>query len=210
MAQKNYWSKLRVPYKTKNLSIAKKALRKVNKLARRVRPEQKIHDIGKTSIAPTIAGIVTSFIAIAQGDTEITRDGLQIRGFFFEFRWTLYKHGTPTSTAVRLLIVRDNRQVESTSPSVLDVLLSATPEAQYSRVNPKRFTILYNRLIMLNTNRPSTKGVITKKISFPIRYVGAANSTITRNGIYMIAESNAAAAEEPTFTYTFRLRFTDV
>ncbi len=198
-------------YTTKNLSIAKKALRKVNKLARRVQPEQKIHDILATGIAPTVAGLVNRLTLIAQGDTETTRDGLQVRAFFMEFRYLLIKHGTPTSTAVRIIIVRDNRQVESTAPSVLDVILAAQPHSQYSRVNPKRFTVLYNRLVMLNdVNRLSLTAVVTKKLSFPIRWVGNANTTITKNGIFLITNSNAAAAQEPSLNFTFRLRFTDV
>ncbi len=205
----NTWKGLIPP--RKHVNIAKKALRKVNKLARRVKPEQKIHDITATGIAPTIAGIVTSFVAIAQGDTETTRDGLSIRPFFLEFRYLLFKHATPTSTAVRILIVRDNRQVESTSPSVLDVMLQAQPHSAYSRVNPKRFTILYSKLIMLNdVNRLSIAQTVTKKLNFPMRYVGAANTTITRNGIFLVTMSNASAAQEPSLNFTMRLRFTDV
>ena len=210
MAQRKYWNKLRIPFRKKNLSIAKKALRKVNKLARRVKPEQKIHDITQTTIQPTVAGLVNSFVAIAQGDGVTSRDGLAIRAFFIELRYSIVKHGTPTSTQVRILIVRDNRQVESTSPSVLAVLLAATPGSQYSRVNPKRFTILYSKFFTLRTNRIAFATTVTKKLSFPIRYVGAANTTITRNGIFMITESDAAGGEEPIMKFTMRLRFTDV
>ncbi len=196
-------------FTTQKLSIAKKALRKVNKLARRIKPEMKIHDIALTTISPTAAGLVNDLSAIAQGITVITRVGLEIRPFFFEFRYSVFKHATPTTTLVRIIIVRDNRQVESTAPSVLDVINAAVPESPYTRVNPKRFTILYNKIILLRTNRIGTTHTVTKKISFPIVYVGAATTTITKNGIFLITESSATGGQEPSFRFTWRLRFSD-
>jgi len=190
--------------------IAKKALRKANKNQKILRTEQKMHDIASTVNIPTIAGLVVDLSAIAQGDSEITRDGLAIRPFFMEFRYQVVKHATPTSTNIRMIIVRDNRQVESTVPSVLDVILAATPNSQYSRVNPKRFTVLWNKFFVLRTNRIAATGVITRKLNFPIRYVGAASTTITQNGIFLITESDAAAGEEPAIRFTWRLRFSDV
>ncbi len=210
MAQKRFFNKLRIPFHKKNLSIAKKALRKVNKLARRVRPEQKIHDIGSSLLQPNIAGAVTHLSAIAQGDSETTRDGLQLRVFFMEFRFEALKDTVPTKTQIRLIIFRDNRQVESTIPSVLDVLLAAVPISQYSRVNPKRFTIFWSKIITLRTNRIAMSRTVTKKLNFPIRYVGAGSGTQTLNGLYLLSESNALATEEPNIRFTFRLRFTDV
>lgn len=202
--------RFRRKFNTKHLSIAKKALRKVNKLARRVKPEQKIHDVITTSIQPNIAGLTNNLVSIAQGDTVSTRDGLSIRAFFWELRYSIIKDATPTNTVVRIIIVKDNRQVESTVPSVLDIILSADPLSQFSRVNPKRFTILYNRLLVLRTNMIMTKAVVTRKISTEIRYVGAAVNTVTKNGLFLITLSSAAAGEEPTMRFTWRLRFTDV
>ncbi len=207
MAQRRRYKR---KFSKKNLSIAKKALRKVNKLARRVKPEPKIHDIVQTTIAPTVAGLVNSFVVIAQGAAVTQRVGILIRVFFIELRYSIVKHATPTSTQVRILICRDNRQVESTSPSVLAVLLAATPGSQYSRVNPKRFTILYSKFFTLRTNRIAFATTVTRKLSFNVGYVGAANSTITKNGIFMITESDASGGEEPTMKFTMRLRYTDV
>ncbi len=202
--------KYRKKYSASSFKLAKKALRKVSILASRLKPEAKIHDIAQTTLTPGAAGIVTSLVVIAQGNTVITRDGLAIRPFFHEFRYAVTKHATPTTTSVRIIICRDNRQVESSAPAMLDVILQAVPISQYSRVNPGRFKILYNKLIMLRTNRIAMNQIVTRKLNFPIRYVGAANTTITKNGIFLITQSNAAGGQEPTIIFTYRLRFTDV
>ncbi len=190
--------------------VAKKALRKVNQLRKVVYNERKMHDIGSTTIAPTIAGLVNHFTIIGQGDGDTVRDGLAIRAFFCEFRFTIVKHVTPTVTNCRFVIVRDNRQVESTAPSFLDVMLAADPKSQYSRVNPKRFTVLYNKLLTLRTNRIAASGTFTRKLNFPVNWVGASGASITKNGIFFLSNSDAAAAQEPTLKFTFRLHFTDV
>ncbi len=204
--ERKFFSVLR----TKNLSIAKKALRKVNKLARRVKPEPKFHDIGLTTLAPTIAGLITHLTAIAQGETETTRNGIQVRVFFMEFRWILVKDSVPATSTTRILIVRDNRQVESTSPTVIKILQAANPISPYTRINPKRFTVLYNKTITLDSTRISRRGQITRKLSFPLQYIGAASTSITKNGMYLLTESDNAATEEPSFRFTIRIRYSDV
>ncbi len=197
-------------FTTKHLSIAKKALRKVNKIARRFKPEQKIHDIGNTVIIPTIAGTVTNLVAISSGATEITRVGLVIRPFFFEFRYQALKHATPTNTNIRIVICRDNRQVDSTAPSYLDVMNAAVPNSPYSRVNPKRFTILYNHFFVLRTNRIALVKTVTRKMHGTIGYLGPGVGDITRDGIFLLTEADAGAGVEPAIRFTWRMRFTDV
>jgi len=203
-------SKRRRKFTKKHLSIAKKALRKVNKLARRIKPEPKMHDIGVLSIVPTIAGNVAGLVNIAQGITETTRVGLSIRVFFMEFRFSVVKHATPTNVRTRIIIFRDNRQIEAVTPSVLDVIHQANPLSPYTRINPKRFTILFNKLITLRTNRIAMSKVVTRKLSFEVAWVGALGANINRNGIYLLAESDAIAGQEAIVKYTWRLRYTDV
>ncbi len=197
-------------YKKSALAIAKRSLRKVNKLAKVVYNEQKMHDILSTSITPIIAGTVTHLSGIAQGNTVTTRDGLSIHAFFHEFRMTIFKHATPPVTNIRIAIIVDTRQEESVFPSFLDVFLQATPIAQWSRVNPKRFKVLFNKLFTLRTNRIALIYKQTKKLNLDIKWVGATIGSITKNGIYLLTETDAAAAQEPTMRFTYRLRYNDV
>ncbi len=197
-------------FNKKHLSLAKLALRRVQRLRKQLQPEPKFHDILATTLLPGAAGIMTNLCLIAGGNTVTTRIGNMIRPFFMEFRCTVTKDVTPTTSPIRMLIVRDNRQVESTIPSLLDILLQAVPMSPYSRVNPKRFTILWNKFFILRTNRIATTINITKKLNFPMQYIGAVNTDITRNGIFLLLQSSNVAGQLPTIVFTFRLRFTDV
>ncbi len=194
---------------SKNRLTVKKVNRKVNRLARRLKPEAKRFDFDVLALAPPVAGNVTRLAFIIQGIADNQRVGIVIKATFMEFRYTVLKHATPTTTEVRLIIVRDNRQVESVIPSVLDVLNTSIPISQYSRVNPKRFTILWNKIIVVRTNRIKMFGVKTRKLNFPLAWVGAAAADITKNGIFLIALSDQAA-NFPIVNFTWRLHFTDV
>ncbi len=209
---KKRFRKTAVPARFNKLSamlVAKKALRKVNKVQKAIRNEKKMHDLGVTVLVPIIAGVVSHLSAVFQGDTIITRDGNNIKAFFFELRYLVVKHATPTNTRFRISIVKDTRQVESVFPSYLDVMLSASPLSQYSRVNPGRFVVLYNKLVTLRTNFIAFTTTFTKKINIPISWVGASGADINKNGLYLLVESDAAAGQEPTFNFTWRLRFND-
>ncbi len=211
MSKKNYWNKWRGGKPSgKNLSIAKKALRKVTRLEKKVRPEVKRLDSGILVLTPAIAGLMNHMSAVAQGNTEQSRDGLKIQAIGFTLRFHITTHLTATITAVRIMVIRDNRQEESVIPSVLDVLLSADPFSQNSRVNPKRFSVLYDYTVSLN-NLART-GVVKhtfKKFQTPMQFIGAAGSTMTRNGIYILT-IGSVGANLPTVRLSFRLFFTDM
>ncbi len=212
MSSKKRFRKTVVPARFNKLSamlVAKKALRKVNKVQKAIRNEKKMKDTTITTLVPIIAGVVTHLTSVDQGDTIITRDGLNVKVFFFELRYHLIKHATPTSTRFRILIVRDTRQVESVFPSYLAVMLEVAPISAYSRVNPGRFMVLYNKVVTLRTNFIAFTTSFTKKVNIPVAWVGAGGPSITKNGLYMLIVSDATAGQEPTFKFTFRLRFND-
>ncbi len=192
--------------KSKNVSIAKKALRKVNKLERKVRPEVKIFDVDVNSIVPTIAGLLVHINPIPQGDGVETRDGLHAQCIGFKLNYQLL---ITANNSCRVMIVRDNRQVESTDPAVLDVILTAAPLAQKSRVNPKRFTVYYDMVHAMDPD--DTNRLVRRKFhkkQFPMQWIGALGTTQTRNGLYLI--TNSDVADSATLTFSFRMWFTDM
>ncbi len=129
--------------KLSSMLIAKKALRKVKRIERKV--EVKIFDFDVATQAPVIAGILTHMNAIPQGDGVEQRDGLGANMIGFQMNYKVIMNAASTNAVMRVLIVRDKRQVESTDPSVLDVLLAASVVSQRSRVNPKRFHVYYDK-----------------------------------------------------------------
>jgi len=50
----------------------------------------------------------------------------------------------------------------------------------------------------------------TKRITFPIRWIGAGAGDITKNGIFLLTESDAVGGQEPFMKFTWRFWFSDV
>ncbi len=197
-------------YTKKNLSVAKKALRKVNKLARDVRPALKIHDFDLLTLTPAVAGIVTHLNVIAQGVAKEQRIGLQCKGVFMSLRYSIQNDTSAPASITRLLLIQDLRQEDATAPLLLEVLLSANVMSPRSRVNPKRFKIYFDKTYNLTTTGKlvHTK-VFNKKINVKMSWLAAAGNTQNKNGIYLISMSDLAA-NLPTLNFTWRLWFTDV
>lgn len=195
--------------KKKKVSPGKKALKEVRKLKKLVRPEIKRDDLNLFILNPGLAGIVTNLTFIAQGNDEQTRSGIKINCLFFELRFSIRKHATPSDTLTRVLVVRDRRQEESVTPAVLDVLFSADPESTFTRVNAGRFQILYDTTIALDSAKQTmTYRTKRKKLNFVTGYIGAGAADITSNGIYMISISSENV-NTPTMRCEFHLKFTD-
>ncbi len=197
-------------YGSSSYSIAKKALSKVRKLEKK--QEVKFISMPLTTIAAVpIAGDVRSISSIAQGDLVSTRDGDKISPFFFSLRY----HWSGTAAAVdgvyRTIIFVDKRQVVSTIPTVAAVLEQTSPFSQYNGQNRGRFKILYDQ-VFTGTNdvalQQNFTGVISRKMSGNMMYTGAAATSWTQNGLFMINITNLAA-NQPAFLFTFRLYFND-
>ncbi len=197
-------------FTTKNLSIAKRALKKVNKLARRVRPEMKVFDVDLTTLSPTVALQVIHVNGIAQGDGIENRDGLQVTSTFLQMRYSFLINGSATSTICRLAVVRDNMQVESKDPIGLDVYLAADVRTQKTRLLPKRFTYLMDRTISMSINQRRTiTGKFNKRVNFPMRWVGSTATSQSKNGVYVLVWTDQGT-NLPSLSFTFRTWFTDM
>ncbi len=194
--------------KLSSLLVAKKALRKVKRLERKV--EVKIFDIDITTLSPTIVGLLSHLNGIPQGDGVEQRDGLSCNMIGFQFNYRVIQNAAASTTVVRVIIVRDNRQVESTNPSVLDVILAADVMAQHSRVNPKRFTFYYDKIhSMQDSGTQVIARRIFKKARFKMQFIGAAGTTQTKNGLYLILMSDLGG-NLPSLRFSFRIWFTDM
>ncbi len=195
-------------FTVKHLSIAKKALRRVKRLERKV--EVKTFDVVVHAVTPALAGLIEHVNVIAQGDTIQNRDGLSCNLIGFKLNYRITLNAAATAAEIRILIVRDNRQVESTNPSVLDVLLSADPISQRTRVNPKRFTIYYDKVHVLDdSSQRIVYRSVFRKAKFKQVWVGAAGTTHTKNGLYVISISDLSG-NLPSFKFSFRCWFVDM
>ncbi len=194
--------------KPSSMLVAKRALRKVKKLERKV--EVKILDSGIVTQTPAVAGILTHLNGIVQGDTEQQRDGLSCNMIGFKLNYRVQLNAASTLAIVRVIIVRDNRQVESTNPGVLAVILSANPMAQHSRINPKRFTFYYDKVHALDdSSQRNIYRTLFCKAKFKMQFIGATATSQTSNGLYLILISDQAG-NLPSVQFSFRAWFVDM
>ncbi len=191
-------------------SAGVQALRKVRKIERKT--EKKIFDIAVNTIASVpIAGIVTDLAAIVGGSGVSNRTGNRVAPFrlHMNLRWL----GKPTGQqdVYRTIIFRDNRQEVSTTPAVLDVLLSGNLLSQYNIAFRGRFKILYDETFT-QANDNIIQLSFFRRLSIPLTkrmgFGSNLSTSIVENGLYMISMSNLGAAT-PDVQWSSRLLFTD-
>lgn len=163
-----------------------------------------------TSIPNT--GFITNITALAQGDTTDQRTGNSILLRSLSYRYKIEINSSVTSnTAVLFMLVKDTQQLSDTSPSVTDILTSATPESLMNLTTAGRFKILKRQIILLS---PASGGSPAKEISGyrkiydHVRYNGTASSDIQKNGYYVIMLSSENT-NYPTVAGSMRIGYHD-
>lgn len=196
--------------KRTDASAGRLALSKVRKLERK--QEVKIHDIAVTTLANVSnAGLIRDLALIAQNNTTDSRDGDFIEPFLLSVRMNWAGDAAATTGVYRTIIFRDKQQEPTVTPTVLNVLQSTSPLAQYALVNRGRWKILYDRTFTGVNDaaiRQSWVQVLRLKLTLPMQFRGAATTDIQRNGLYMIVIFNNNA-NMPDVTFSTRLFFND-
>lgn len=165
------------------------------------------YDISNQLTFNTTPGVV-HLTGIAQGDTLATRTGNSILCKGVYLRLLFSKHASATFTQIRVVLVRDNQQISDTSPSYTDVFDASST---FGRVNPNtagRFSILYDKMIVLSSQRDFSQQVIYRKMLKHIKYNGTADTDIQKGGLYLMYLTNEAT-NVPSLTYTSRVYYHD-
>lgn len=213
--------KRKANYKKKNTGIAKKALRKVNILAKKLKPEVKYVDIKSSPEDYGMNGIVyniTKFVAPGVGQKQ--RIGRQIRLLRLTGTMQLELATGVNSGGMRFLIVKGNNEdrkdikvAETTSTSNEIPLLADVDQWPYvSRKvddDSKRTRFIYDKKYQLDNG---TKRLMTYNINFKLgwntQYMIGDISEIQDGGLYVAGMMNSNATM--TSLYNFRLWYTDV
>lgn len=181
-----------------------------NKTRYNKRSELKIVDTANSATVST-AFVVIPLVEVQQGTAlnervgySITPKDLDVR-LKFDIGAALI--GSPNSI-VRILVVKDNQQIDSTSPAGLDVLSTADPVSQRNYFNQYRFSILKDTSFNMDQYHPVLFKKMKLNIGTFIRYSGAGLTSVSKNGIYLIMISNNTA-NPPTVSWWNRIRFTD-
>lgn len=184
-----------------------KALAKVKKLAKSLKPEVKVFDAGASPNVST-TGSVTDLCIPSQGDTYINRSGIKINPKSLLLRAHLVQSTVAVNTTVRVILFRGMRE-GGTAFAVTDILQQATMDSPLVWLTRDRFTLISDRCYTLNdTNNTSIMVINRHSLKKALTFNGN-STTIQDGGVYMLLLSNEAT-NTPLFDWYTRVTFTDV
>lgn len=202
-------------YRSKGLATKKY----VKSALRPLRQELKYFDTGDVTTQPTNAGAIVSLSSIVQGDTDVDRDGNQVKVRKLLMRiYAVQADATITGpTRIRMMVFID-KQSNNVPPAVTDVLETASPQSPMNLDFRLRFKVLYDKVIVLGGTAASITGGTSslpaakfltvrkmlgnRKLVFP-----AATNEANTNNIYLLLLSDQAT-DVPDVIWNSRIRFT--
>jgi len=195
--------------------------KRISNVYRNIRQEIKVHDAIYT-LNPTrndsAAANMRALTAIAQGDSDITRDGLQINVKSIQVKGQIYMNlgaGVTQSQSVRMLIFRDNNYLNASVPTP-SMLLESTPfgtaDAPFGMRNRKereRFKIIYDKLFTFSNNGTNTQVFnIYRRVNAKTTFSDTTNSSYGKNSFWLLMVSGQDTTL-PTANVISRVSFTD-
>ncbi len=186
-----------------------------------ITPEVKHHDL---TIAEPIfnAGAVdgTPWNAMLEGLGSEQRIGSKIHIHKVSFRGFLAPTAaTDGEDVVRMLVVQD-KQASGQTPTVANVLQTASTSSFRNRDTTKRFNILYDERFVWSTNTIDVAGTALieknvlieffKEVDIEVQYLSSASTfaAINTNSIFLLTLSKEA--DDTTLNGIARISFTDV
>ncbi len=184
------------------LNMAKKALSLMN-------VEFKFRDIeSSTAVSTTATSNLLS--GIAQGDTDITRDGSSCKIVSLGIRGNITINASAVASEVRLLIVLD-KQTNQATFAIGDLLATANTIGFRNLDNNTRFRVLWDQRFNLSDQGPKiVKFQKFMKLQIKQKFdgTGATVADLTQNSIH-IFKISTEATNTPTVTFFSRVKFID-
>ncbi len=195
-------------------STAVKALVIAQGIKKLMNVEFKFHDLGLSFTTIDDAGRFMQLTNVAQGDTDQTRDGAQIKITRINIKGWIAASPTSDNTIMRIILVQD-KQTNQAAFTLADLLsLTVINDNIISPLNldnKYRFRVLYNRVFTFNNTGNQTKSFeINKELNMRIRF-DASTSTIadlTSNSLTLVLLSNKTI-NHPSITFLSRIRYVD-
>lgn len=185
--------------------MAKKALSLIN-------VERKFSDVTSTGTSVNATRILLN--GLSTGDSTNQRNGqsIKVTQIYCQLKFNLNASATDTTIRYMLILDRDPRGVIY---NISDLLQDYTNYPITSPLNldsnVRRYTVLMDRRLKLNTNYPETIRRINVKRPIHVRYDPDDTGTITDiayNSIYLMFLSDEST-NYPTVQYYCRIRFID-
>lgn len=198
----------RVSFKAPSV-IAVRALKKVNKLAKMVKPQVKATDTALVVHTMVQAGRIDFLNSnIPEGTANNNRIGNNVRVVGIDFRGLMFRNTGASTTIVRVQILRDKQQVADVKDSISTVLSVANPLSPFATASAGRYAVLRDRTFVLTANIDMLAWHWMIKVNVVQRYNGSLSTDIQKNG-FVIASISNQTAFPPTIEYISRMTYTD-
>jgi hypothetical protein len=195
-------------------TVSKRALQIALMTKKLLNVEYKIIDTQLSLAAISTTANILQLTNIAQGTSDITREGNQIKISSIQFKYYMEINASTTATALRFILVQD-KQTNGAIYTPGDLLEDASPTdvivSPNNLGNKFRFRILYNKVHTLSQNGSRMQyKEFYKKVELPIRYDGNAGTIadVNTNSLSMFIVSDEAT-NTPIIDMFVRLRFID-
>lgn len=174
--------------------------------------EFKVRDTVNTISAP-LAGTLVLLNGLQKGDDYNNRDGRQVRWKSLQMylRSSLNVSATQSTMRVILFIDKQSSETAPTAASLLDTTTAGVVDAFRNLSNRKRYVVLYDKRVQLNTDFPEKVTKWYKKLDMKTVFDDSDAGTvadITTNSVYALFCSDEAT-NTPGVIYNFRMRFID-
>ncbi len=166
---------------------------------------------------PDTTAVMQNISFIAQGDDTGDRHGREIHAESVSIQGSLFKATASAATTVRYMVIRDN-QGTGTPPTLADIFTDENDffQGQHripSEQNMKRFSILWDKFIMLNESFDGNTKVARlkfyKKLNFKITYSGTASTAEGKNSLWLLSGSNEVT-NVPAVNADIVFKYTDM
>lgn len=181
-----------------------------SQLSRRL--EKKYFLTAESATNMTYAGAVSDLSLIAQGDTDISRDGDSLYMRSCRIVGTMHNAGGDANH-VRVILFQWH---DDSTPTPSNVLIAGylstvnSVNSLYHHDQRKKYSVLWDKKIRLDPSGPTSaffdsgyKFPKVKKISY------TAGTTVGNNKLWLLIVSDTASATYPTVNYVAKLTYND-
>jgi len=168
---------------------------------------------GYTTVNAT--GTITKWSTIAQGDTQLTRDGIEIQFKKLDLRYNMYVSAAAANitNAFRIIVFQWKPDDSASPPGVSSIIDTSFTQPVFSPLNRDTnhlYRVMYDKMHSVYNAGNGSVGVhrmiTNKRCAKTIKYATGVNTG--ENQIYVLVISDAAV-QVPSWSYGAYLYYTD-
>ncbi len=196
------------------LELASKSLVVAYGVKKLLNVEYKFHDVQLTTSAITPTGTIVQLTNIPQGDTDISRDGAQVKLTSTVSKFFIASNSSAFQTNIRVMLVLD-KQTNGAIYTMLDLLKDTDGNdiivSQLNLDNQYRFRVLYDKVISLsNVGITSAHRAIHKKLQHKLRFESSTPSIADLNSkSFSLVFISNQTTNSPLVTLFSRIKYLD-